>query len=39
MKFFSGLTGDEIAEVCQCSEVTIPRKWRFAKAWLLTRLQ
>lgn len=39
MKFFSGLTGDEIAEVCSCSEVTIRRKWRFAKAWLLARLE
>ncbi len=38
MKFFTGLTGREIAEVCRCSEVTIRRKWRFAKAWLLSRL-
>ena len=34
MKFFSGMTGEEIALACDCSEVTIRRKWRFARAWL-----
>jgi len=38
MKFFSAMTLEEMATVCQCSVMTIRRKWRFAKVWLTTRL-
>jgi RNA polymerase sigma-70 factor, ECF subfamily len=34
MKFFGGLTVDEIAEVMMLSPITIKREWRAAKAWL-----
>ena len=34
LKFFGGLTTDEIAEVMQLSPATIEREWRFARAWL-----
>jgi RNA polymerase sigma factor (TIGR02999 family) len=34
MKFFGGLTTEEIAEVEQLSTSTVEREWRKAKAWL-----
>jgi RNA polymerase sigma factor (TIGR02999 family) len=34
LKFFGGLTTEEIAEVEQVSTSTIEREWRTAKAWL-----
>lgn len=34
MKFFGGLTFEEIAEVLQLSIITIKRDWSFAKNWL-----
>lgn len=34
MKFFSGLTNLQIAEVTGCSISTVERRWRFARAWL-----
>ena len=34
MRFFSGMTHAEIAQVTGLSERTIGEKWRFAKAWL-----
>lgn len=34
MKFFGGLTVDEIAELMKLSPVTIKREWRAAKVWL-----
>jgi RNA polymerase sigma factor (TIGR02999 family) len=42
MRFFGGLTADEIGAVLQVSTGTIKRDWRAAKAWLyheLTRKQ
>lgn len=39
LKFFSGLTTDEIAETIGFSRATVVRSWRFAKAWLADRLQ
>ena len=39
LKFFSGLTTDEIAEAVGISRATVVRNWRFAKAWLADRLQ
>lgn len=39
MKFFAGLTSEEIAEVEQVSSRTIEREWRKAKAWLYDAMQ
>lgn len=38
LKFFGGLTTEEIAEVMGVSIRTIGREWRTAKAWLLGRM-
>jgi RNA polymerase sigma factor (TIGR02999 family) len=34
MKFFGGLTNQEVAEALKVTERTIERQWAFAKAWL-----
>lgn len=34
LKFFGGLTTEEIAEVLQVSHATVEREWGFARAWL-----
>ncbi|MGQ0761525.1 MAG: sigma-70 family RNA polymerase sigma factor [Acidobacteriota bacterium] len=34
LKFFGGLTVDEMAEAMKLSPITIKREWRAAKAWL-----
>lgn len=34
LRFFGGLTVEEIAEVMKLSPITIKREWRAAKAWL-----
>src|SRR5205814_42152 len=34
LRFFGGLTVDEIAEVMKISPITVKREWRAAKAWL-----
>lgn len=39
MRFFGGLTGEEIASALAISPETVGREWRRAKAWLLTELQ
>lgn len=39
LRVFSGLTAEEIAQVCGCSPATVTRQWRFAKSWLSMRLQ
>jgi RNA polymerase sigma factor (TIGR02999 family) len=38
LKYFGGLTYDEIAEVLKISRVTVRRDWEFAKVWLYTEL-
>jgi RNA polymerase sigma factor (TIGR02999 family) len=38
LKYFGGLTYDEIAEVLKVSRVTVRRDWEFAKVWLYTEL-
>lgn len=38
MRFFGGLSVEEIAEVLQVSSVTVMRDWRSAKAWLYREL-
>ena len=39
MKFFGGLTTEEIAEVEQVSMRTVEREWRKARAWLYNAIQ
>jgi RNA polymerase sigma factor (TIGR02999 family) len=34
MKFFAGLTNEEVAEVLKVTTRTVEREWRKAKAWL-----
>jgi DNA-directed RNA polymerase specialized sigma24 family protein len=38
LKYFGGLTQDEIAEVLKISSVTVRRDWVFARAWLYSEL-
>lgn len=38
LRFFSGLTMQEIADTLQVSTRTIERRWRFSKAWLAREL-
>ena len=39
LKFFAGLTNEEIAEVLSVSDSTVKREWRIAKAWLGNQLK
>jgi RNA polymerase sigma factor (TIGR02999 family) len=38
MRFFGGLSVEEIAEVLKISTITVKRDWRAAKAWLYREL-
>jgi RNA polymerase sigma factor (TIGR02999 family) len=38
MRFFAGLTVEEIADVLKVSKETVMRDWRLAKVWLLREL-
>jgi RNA polymerase sigma factor (TIGR02999 family) len=38
LRFFAGLTTDEIARTMDVSASTVAREWRFARAWLRARL-
>lgn len=38
MKFFGGLTEEEIAAVLQISDRTVRREWNLARAWLYTEI-
>jgi RNA polymerase sigma factor (TIGR02999 family) len=39
LKFFAGLTNEDIAEILGVSVSTIKREWRIAKAWLHDQLK
>ncbi len=39
LRFFSGLTCEECAKVLEVSVSTVERRWRFARAWLHTKMQ
>ncbi len=39
LRYFTGLTGDETAEVMGVSSATIDRKWRYLRAWLRRELR
>ncbi|HKP11231.1 MAG TPA: sigma-70 family RNA polymerase sigma factor [Blastocatellia bacterium] len=38
MRFFAGLTNEEVADVLGVSDSTVKREWRSAKAWLASQL-
>lgn len=38
LKFFGGLTEEEIAELTGMSDRTVRRRWKFARAWLFREL-
>lgn len=38
MRFFGGMTMEQIALVLQVSEITVKREWRRARSWLLSKL-
>ncbi len=38
LKYFGGLSYDEMAEVLKISRVTVRRDWEFAKVWLYSEL-
>jgi RNA polymerase sigma factor (TIGR02999 family) len=39
LRFFGGLTEDEVAEVLGVSTMTVKRDWKAARAWLIIRLE
>lgn len=39
LKFFGGLSTEEIAEVLQVSGATVEREWSFARAWLYDAIE
>jgi len=39
LKFFGGLTVEEIAEVLRVSPQTVLRDWKLAKSWLLREMK
>jgi RNA polymerase sigma factor (TIGR02999 family) len=39
MRFFGGMTNDEIAEVLTVSRDTVKRDWNFAKLWLAREIR
>jgi RNA polymerase sigma factor (TIGR02999 family) len=38
LRYFGGLTNEEIAEVLKVSPATVERDWRYARAWLHQKL-
>lgn len=38
LKFFAGLTNEQVAEILNVNERTVRRQWNFAKAWLFDRI-
>lgn len=39
LRFFAGLSVEEIAQILEVSERTVARKWTWAKTWLFARLR
>jgi RNA polymerase sigma factor (sigma-70 family) len=39
LKFFGGLSIEEMAEVTGVSHATVERDWKMARAWLRRRLE
>jgi RNA polymerase sigma factor (TIGR02999 family) len=39
LKFFGGLTNQEVAEILEVTERTVERQWAYAKAWLFQTIK
>jgi RNA polymerase sigma factor (TIGR02999 family) len=39
LKFYGGLTNEEIVQISGSSDRTVRRQWNYAKAWLFNRIQ
>ena len=39
LRFFGGLTTEEVAEVLEVSRATVEREWSFARAWLYDAME
>jgi RNA polymerase sigma factor (TIGR02999 family) len=39
LRFFTGMTGEEVAHVLGISQATVKREWRAARAWLNAELE
>jgi RNA polymerase sigma factor (TIGR02999 family) len=39
LRFFGGMTEEEVAEALSVSAITVKRDWKVARAWLMSRLQ
>jgi RNA polymerase sigma-70 factor (ECF subfamily) len=39
LRFYGGLTVDEVAEVLEISRATVEREWSFARAWLFDAIE
>ena len=39
LKFFGGLTNQEVAENLGVTERTVERQWAYAKAWLFQKIR
>ncbi|MGH9639018.1 MAG: ECF-type sigma factor, partial [Bryobacteraceae bacterium] len=39
LRFFGGMTAEEVAEVLEISPATVNREWATARLWLMRRLQ
>jgi RNA polymerase sigma factor (sigma-70 family) len=39
LRYFAGLTEDQVAKALSLSERTVRRRWQFAKAWLFEAMQ
>lgn len=39
LRYFGGLSVEEVAEVLKVSPITVMRDWKFAKAWLAREMQ
>lgn len=39
LKFFAGLTNEQVAEILNVNERTVRRQWEFSRAWLYDRIR
>src|SRR5262249_2210222 len=39
LRFFGGMTEEEVGEALSVSAITVKRDWKVARAWLMSRLQ
>jgi RNA polymerase sigma factor (sigma-70 family) len=39
LRFFGGLTDDEVAKTLGISTATVKRDWDFARSWLLSEME